>query len=128
MRLRDALRGRLRDLGVPEAAVLAAVAFCAWHLRSELTAAWRPNDAAIHASLVRWVAARLTDGHLPFDGWYPYLSLGAARFHHYQSLPHILTGATQALLGSERVFTWSLYLLLATWPVAVYIGGRQSDL
>jgi hypothetical protein len=81
------------------------------------------NDSSIHASMTRWAALRMREGHLPFDGWYPYLSLGASRFHHYQALPAILTGLLSLPLG-KGVFPWTGYLLLATWPVAVYCGAR----
>ena len=77
--------------------------------------------------MVRWAGDRIRDGHMPFDGWYPYLSLGASRFHHYQSLPHIVTG-TISLAGGDVTFRWSLYLLLACWPVSVYAGGRLLGL
>jgi len=104
-----------------------AVAFNLWTLRAELLNVWYLNDAGIHQSMVRWAAMRMREGHLPFDGWYPYLSLGASRFHHYQSLPHILTGAISTIAG-PGTFRWSLYLLLCTWPIAVYGGGRLFDL
>jgi len=104
-----------------------AVAFNLWTLRAELLNVWYLNDAGIHQSMVRWAAMRMREGHLPFDGWYPYLSLGASRFHHYQSLPHILTGAISTISG-PGTFRWSLYLLLCTWPIAVYCGGRLFDL
>lgn len=99
-----------------------------WLLRGNLSDALLPNDAAIHASMVRWVAGRLAAGHLPFDGWYPYLSLGAPRFHHYQSFAHIVFGTLVYVLGTPRVFTWSLYLLLASWPISVYLGARWFGL
>ena len=95
-----------------------------WPERADV---WYPNDAAVHGSMVRWAAERIREGHLPLDGWYPYLSLGASRFHHYQSLPHIVTGAVSVVVGAG-VFRWSLYLLLATWPIAVYVGGRLLGL
>ncbi|MGZ5297717.1 MAG: hypothetical protein ACXWYT_12305, partial [Actinomycetota bacterium] len=104
-----------------------AVGFDLWTLRAELLDVWYLNDAGIHQSMVRWAAMRIREGHLPFDGWYPYLSLGASRFHHYQSLPHILTGAVSTIAGAGT-FRWSLYLLLCTWPIAVYCGGRLFDL
>ena len=116
-----------RSRRLPLALVGAAVAFNLWTLRAELRDVWFLNDAGIHASMVRWVAGRISSGHLPFDGWYPYLSLGASRFHHYQSLPHIVTGALSTITGAGT-FRWSMYLLLCTWPIAVYCGGRFFDL
>jgi hypothetical protein len=107
--------------------VAATVLFGLVTLWPERTDVWYLNDASVHRSMVRWAADRIREGHLPFDGWYPYLSLGASRFHHYQSLPHILTGAISIPLG-DATFRWSLYLLLATWPIAVYLGGRLVGL
>lgn len=116
-----------RSRRLPLTLVGVAVAFNLWTLRAELRDVWFLNDAGIHESMVRWAAHRIGGGHLPFDGWYPYLALGASRFHHYQSLPHILTGALSTVTGAGT-FRWSLYLLLCTWPIAVYCGGRLLDL
>lgn len=96
-------------------------------LVGELREAWYLNDASIHESMVGWAADRIRDGHLPFDGWYPHLALGASRFHHYQSLPHIVTGLASIPFGPST-FRWSLYLLLASWPISVYLGGRLMGL
>jgi hypothetical protein len=120
------MRGARGSLA-PLVLVGAAVAFGLWTLRPELTDVAFPNDASIHDSMVRWAAERIREGHLPFDGWYPALSLGASRFHHYQSLPHILTGALSLPFGAAT-FRWTLYLLLAAWPIAVYLGARLFEL
>lgn len=114
---------RLQRWG-PALLVLLAVAFNLLVLRAETLPAQNLNDSSVHASMVRWAEYRIRSGHLPFDGWYPYLSMGASRFHHYQSLPHIITGYLSVLLGTDRVFQWSLYLLLSLWPIAVYAGMR----
>ena len=116
-----------RSSRLPVLLVGVAVVFGSVVLWPERADVWYPNDASVHASMVRWAADRIREGHLPLDGWYPYLSLGASRFHHYQSLPHIVTGAV-SVIGGTAVFRWSLYLLLATWPVAVYAGGRLLGL
>jgi hypothetical protein len=50
--------------------------------------------------------------------------LGSSRFHHYQSLPHVLTGVLALAIGSERALSWTMYLGMALWPIAVYAGGR----
>ena len=105
----------------------AAVLFGLVVLWPEHRDVWYLNDASVHRSMTQWAADRIREGHLPFDGWYPYLSLGASRFHHYQSLPHILTGALSVVLGAAT-FRWSLYLLLAAWPIAVYAGARLLGL
>jgi hypothetical protein len=112
---------------LPILVVAAAVLFGLVVLWPEHRDVWYLNDASVHRSMVRWAAERIRGGHLPFDGWYPYLSLGASRFHHYQSLPHITT-ALISLVAGDGTFRWSLYLLLASWPVAVYAGGRLLGL
>ena len=60
----------------PLLVVAAAVVFGLIVLWPERADVWYLNDASIHRSMVRWAADRIRDGHLPFDGWYPYLSLG----------------------------------------------------
>ncbi len=111
----------------PLVLVVVAIAFNLWFLRDQVHDVLQLNDNSIHASMVRWAEYRIRAGHLPFDGWYPYLSQGASRFHHYQSLPHILTGALSVVLG-EWVFRWILYLGISCWPLAVYLGARLFDL
>jgi Family of unknown function (DUF6541) len=108
----------------PFVVVAVAVVFNLVVLRAEARSVWYPNDASVHRSMVAWAADRIEGGHLPLDGWYPDLALGSSRFHHYQSLPHVLTGLLAIPLGSERAVAWTLYLLLSTWPIAVYAGGR----
>ncbi|HEY7659162.1 MAG TPA: DUF6541 family protein [Actinomycetota bacterium] len=93
-------------------------------LRAEPQPVLNLNDSTIHGSMLAWANTRIEDGHLPLDGWYPDVSLGSSRFHHYQSLPHVLGGALAVLTGPERALTWTLYLGLALWPIVVYAGGR----
>jgi hypothetical protein len=128
---RHSADGRPGDVGwtrrLPWAVVGVAILYGAVVLRGELIEVWHLNDASVHGSMVRWAAERIRGLNLPFDGWFPYLSLGASRFHHYQSLPHITTGAVSVLFG-PGTFRWSLYLLLVTWPIAVYAGGRLLGL
>jgi hypothetical protein len=111
----------------PYVLVAVVIIFNLWTLRAEGRSVQQLNDSSIHASMTRWAADRIHEGHLPLDGWYPYLSLGASRFHHYQSLPHVVTGAASVVFG-PRTFALSLYLLLSLWPIAVYLGARLFDL
>lgn len=104
------------------------VVFNLWVLRAEATPVQNLNDGAVHRSMIGWAADRWSEGHLPLDGWYPYLGLGASRFHHYQSLPYVLTGLVATVVGSERAYAWSLYLMLALWPISVFAGGRLLGL
>jgi Gpi18-like mannosyltransferase len=102
----------------------AAIAFNLWELRAEITRVLYLNDSAMHFSMMRWAEQRIRAGHLPIDGWYPYLGLGDSWFHHYQSLPHIVGAYLAVLFGTDRVFSWTLYLLLATTPLSIYWAAR----
>lgn len=112
----------------PWALVALVVAFNLWVLRAETTPVPNLNDGSVHRSMIGWAEQRWSDGHLPLDGWYPALALGSSRFHRYQSLPHVATGLVATVTGSDRAYSWSLYLLLASWPLSVFAGGRLLGL
>src|SRR5205807_597695 len=95
-----------------------------WVLRAETTQVHNLNDSALHVSMLRWARQKIDQGKLPLDGWYPFLSLGSAQFHHYQTLPHVVAAYASTVLGLANTYYWSLYLLLALWPVAVYVAAR----
>jgi hypothetical protein len=104
------------------------VLFNLWVLRSETIVVQNPNDSHLHFAMVRWARAQILEGHLlPVDGWFPNLGLGSAQFRHYQILPHILTAYASLVVGADTAYFWSLYLLLATWPISVYLGARLLD-
>lgn len=114
-------------LGVPFSDLLwlaIPVAFSLWALRTELSIVPYPNDSALHQQMVRWATAMIEAGRSPLTGWYPFLQMGSAHFAHYQSLPHILTAYLGQLIGPERAFHITLYLLLSLWPVSVYVTAR----
>src|SRR3954471_14370995 len=109
---------------VPLLVVGAIVAFDLVVLRASVWAVEFPDDTAFHAAMARWAARRIEHGHLPFDGWFPYLSLGAPEFHLYQTLPHVITGLAGTVVGVDGLVRWILYLGLATWPIAIYCSAR----
>ena len=108
----------------PLSLVGVAVAFNLWVLRAEVLPVRQLNDSSVHQSMVQWALDRMQAGHLPFDGWYPYLGMGSSLFHHYQSLPHTLTGVLAMAVGPDWAFSGTLYVLLAAWPISVYLGAR----
>jgi hypothetical protein len=108
----------------PIAVVAAACFFNLWVLNSEATPVHDLNDSSYHFAMLRWARSKIQQGKLPFDGWYPDLGLGLAQFHHYQSLPHVVGGYLSFLFGEATTFYWSLYLLLALWPISVYLCVR----
>lgn len=113
---------------LPIALVSGAILFNLIVLRAERLPVANLNDSALHESMVEWARQRIAAGHLPFDGWFPDLQLGSGLFHHYQSLPHVLTGYLATLIGTATAFGWVLYLLLALWPISVYLAARLLGL
>ncbi|MCL5048220.1 MAG: hypothetical protein M1374_05490, partial [Firmicutes bacterium] len=108
----------------PLVLVAIAVGFGLKELWAETTTVAYIDDASVHAQMARWAASQLTHGHLPLDGWWPYLQLGSPQFLHYQSLSSIVTGSIGLIFGQSTTFAWLLYLLLATWPITIYISAR----
>jgi Bacterial membrane protein YfhO len=98
-------------------------------LRGETRYAENLNDTSLHLLMVRWASGQIHEGRIPFDGWFPYFAIGSSFFHHYQSLPHTLTALLANAVGaSDRtIYLWLLYLLLALWPVSVYLSARLLD-
>jgi hypothetical protein len=108
--------------------VALALAWGCWNLRSELTAVPYLDDSSIHQQMVRFASSRIAAGHLPQTSWFPYLGLGSPQFLHYQGLPATLTGLLGNLIGPDAAFRWTLYLLLALWPLAIYWSTRLFGL
>jgi len=108
----------------PLSLVTAACGFNLWVLRAESTPVHDLNDSSYHFAMLRWARMKIDQGKLPLDGWYPDLGLGLAQFHHYQSFPHVIGAYLSVLVGEAATFYWLLYLLLALWPVSVYVGAR----
>ena len=83
-----------------------------------------PNDLALHTQMVTLARNVLSTGRFPLDQWYPYLSLGSPFFVQYQSFSAIITGALSKLTGVHPAFVGTLYLLLALWPICIYLSAR----
>ncbi len=112
----------------PAGLVAVAVLFGLVVLRAETTQVPNLNDGSLHMSLLRVALHDIGQGKLPLGGWFPYLSLGSAQFLHYQSFPHVIGALASTAVGTANVYYWSLYLLLALWPVSVYVGARLFGL
>ena len=112
----------------PWSLVLIAVAWGLVELRPELTAVPYLDDSSIHQQMVRFASSRISQGHLPLTSWYPYLGLGSPQFLHYQSLPSMITGVFGTFMDPNTAFRWSLYLLLALWPLVIYWSARLFGL
>ena len=112
----------------PWTLVALAVAWGLWELRPELRAVPYLDDSSLHQQMVRVAASRIRQGHLPLTSWFPYLGLGSPQFLHYQSLPSMIAGTIGTVVDPDTVFRWSLYLLLALWPLAVYWSARLFGL
>ena len=77
-------------------------AFGLWILHSETRPAANLNDSAFHLQMVRWASTQIHQGRIPFDGWFPDLTLGSSFFHHYQSLAETLTAYTAVVDRRQR--------------------------
>jgi hypothetical protein len=104
--------------------VAIAVAWGLWELRPETRPVSYLDDSSIHQQMVRFAARRISEGHLPLTSWFPYLGLGSPQFLHYQSLPSMTDGLIGTVANPDAVFRWSMYLLLALWPLTIYWSGR----
>lgn len=100
------------------------VLFNLWSLRAERLIVAYPNDAAMHLQMSTLAGRLLQHGIFPLDHWYGFLSQGSPFFVEYQSFSAIIVGALGQLFSTASVFAWSLYLLLALWPLCVYVSGR----
>ena len=120
--------GRWLDRGVAWIVVAAAVGWGLWQWRPALLAVPFLDDSSVHEQMVRFAATRLAAGHSPYTSWFPYLGLGSPQFLHYQGLGATLAGALGVGVGADAAFRWSLYLLLAGWPMVVYLSARLFSL
>jgi len=100
--------------------IAAVIAWNLWWLRATLTKVAYLNDSTMHESMVRFANQALDSFHLPMTQWYPYLNLGSPQFLHYQGLAATAAGFLGLLFGSNTVFVWSLFLLIAFWPLVIY--------
>lgn len=121
------MAGWLRRLP-PVVGVLPAVLFNLVILRGERLAVAHVNDSAMHEQMVRFARTQLETGDLPLHAWYPWLQLGLPHFQHYPSLGHTVAGAASAVTGLDTVYQWSIYLVLALFPLSVYKAARVLDL
>lgn len=127
--VRDAARRVVARRPAPATAgLLVVVAASLWAHRHLLVLVSWPNDLPFHLAMVQWATGELDRGSLPVDGWFPYLSGGLPQFHHYQSLPHLLTALLGSVVGAQRAVHLTLWLLVGTWPAAVYLGARLLGL
>ncbi len=108
----------------PRLLVLASVGYGLYVLRPCLAPVVYPNDSAMHEQMVRFALERIKAGHSPLGAWYPWLNLGSPHFLHYQSTPAILTAFLALAVGPTAAFTWTFYLLLACWPIAVFLAAK----
>jgi hypothetical protein len=81
-------------------------------------------DGAVHEQMTRFATAAIRAGRLPFTSWFPLVGLGAPQYSDYQSLASVLAGLAGVAVGAGNAYRWSLYLLVALWPFAVYGSAR----
>lgn len=97
-------------------------------LRTELVAAAPANASGRNMAMVRVATDEWAAGRVPLDPWLPRQNTGAAMFHQSESAPAQATGLLGAALGADTAYRTLLYLLLALWPLAVYLAARVAAL
>lgn len=112
----------------PYAIVALAVGYGLFELTPELKPVAFLNDSAFHTEMIRFAAQRIREGHDPLTSWFSPINLGSPAYLHYQSLPSIITAVLSLGIGTVHAYQWTVYLLLATWPISVYIGARLFSL
>src|SRR5712691_7614328 len=89
------------------------------------------NDSALHLGLAKRASEALARGESPIDFWHPDVGLGFPVFHHYQHLPHLtLVAVHRLLLGAvslDAIYRWSLGVLLALFPLSMFVAMRRMD-
>src|ERR1044072_7386049 len=93
-----------------------------------------PNltDNVLHYSLIERAADAMEARTNVLDPWVTYWDMGFPVFQYYQHLPHMLVAAVHQLSGKRAdlfsLFNWTKYLLLASFPLAIYIGSRKLEM
>ena len=89
------------------------------------------NDSALHLGLAKRASEALARGESPLDFWHPDVGLGYPVFHHYQHLPHLtLVAVHRLLLGAvslDAIYRWSLGVLLALFPLSMFVAMWRMD-
>ena len=109
----------------PFAVLAVPIGWNAWWMRAELGSVSYVNDNAFHQAVLRWMHGRLESGDHSLDGWFPGVNLGYPVTHHYQTAPHRVAAYLAEITGSDRVIAISTVLLLAAWPIALYVALRR---
>ena len=99
-------------------------AWSAWSVRATLLSVSYLDDASMHEQMVRFATRSFESGTNPLTQWFPYLGEGSPHFLHYQSLGALITGLVGVVVGANTAFRWSLFLLVALWPVSIYVAAR----
>ena len=128
LRVTDVFERLHRFVRRPWLAVGLVAAVNLWILRPELTAVTTRSDLTVHRTLIDWAVGRLDAGHFPIDGWFPRIGLGFSMMHQYQTLPHLVSAFLAEVIGVGGASRWTTFVILGTWPVAVYLGCRLMRL
>jgi hypothetical protein len=90
------------------------------------------NDNVLHYTLVERASDALNSRDNILDPWVSYWDMGFPVFQYYQHLPHLFVAMLNWVTGGRldlfTLFNWVKYLILAFFPLSIYISSRKLEL
>jgi len=87
------------------------------------------NDGVLHRLSLERAIVAISDGQDPTDPWLATITMGYPLFHYYQHLPYIIPALLSTifhrLVETDRLFTWTNYLLLSLFPLSIFWAMRR---
>ncbi len=84
------------------------------------------NDYVAHVTDTEYARDSILAGSAWSDFWAPHIELGYPIFHHYQHGGQFIAALLATATGAdvEPLMRWLSFLLVASFPTSVYLGGR----
>jgi len=115
--------------------LLLAVGYNLWMLRPEVAIQVPAlNDAVLHLLVLGRTVVALFSGQNPTDPWMGAVpALGYPLFHYYPHLPYlpvallyrVLAALSRGAVSQAAALSWTGYLLLSAFPLAIYGSMRR---
>ena len=104
--------------------VIVPIIFNLHGLWPTLSPVFYADDSSIHIVSTRFAANAFSSGAIPSFEWFPWLNLGSSRLLHYQPGASMVTGLTGLVVSPGTAYRLWLFVLMALWPIPVYLSVR----